>query len=549
SDGPSCLVVNPEVIRQWTQNGTPVRDLASAATSGFQNLLIHAVRPDPFHSELLRCLTGNRLQRVQEAPGSESSFEIAPDSRDVCGAFAGLSLSGVKSANDRVFGGGGGTRNLITVGGEPFFATIPVGNSTVFLLGSEDVADIDAEAEDDWLAALFSGFVPHAMALRAIFGEQSWRPARSYASVIVDDPLLRSRYGFLEFEELIQLMARHRFSTTLAFIPHNFRRSSPRVVRLFRNQSDRLSLCYHGNDHTDAEFAASDPAQLNTMIRSAEGRIAQHCATTGLRCDRIMIFPQGKFSTEAMAVLRSANFEAAVNTTPHPWRQQVRLTLRELAQPAVLRYAGFPLFLRTNSLRMQDPDIAVRLFFGIPIFIGEHHDIFEDPRCLLDAVNRINRAAPEIRWAGAGAAVRGSVLHRRDANGCLHVKAYAGTVRVEPPSDRREQIVIHWSDRGQNLGIADVWQNGEPCPSFESNGYETSVAAILEPSIAEEFSLRFRPTHRIYAAIGLRYSIRAFIRRRLSEIRDNYISRNPRLLQTARALQRCVPQFNPRLQR
>ena len=38
--------------------------------------------------------------------------------------------------------------------------------------------------------------------------------------------------------------------------------------------------------------------------------------------------------------------------------------------------------------------------------------------------------------------------------------------------------------------------------------------------------------------LGFRWSVLAFIRRRLSELRDNYLSKNQYLLKTAKALQR-----------
>lgn len=539
ADDGSCLLVNPEVIREWTGGCVPHSVAASAMTSGFQSVLIHAVRPDPFHSALIKSLTANGFEGVQLAAGSESPFNVAPDSRDVCGAFAGLSVRRPKSANDRTFSVGKGGRNFITINGEAYFAAVQVDAKSVFLLGSEDVSDLDAEVGDDWLFKSFSGFVPHAMALRYAFGEQCWRPKSSHASVIVDDPLLRESYGFLRFDRLLRLMSEHRFSTTVAFIPHNFRRSSPRAVRLFHEHKDQLSLCYHGNDHTEAEFASADPARLNTMIRNAEARIAAFGRMTELHCDRVMIFPQGKFSVQAMSALRSNNFEAAVNTVPHPWLQPLSLTLREMAQPAVQRYASFPLFLRTDCHGMQDAEIALRLFFGIPILIGEHHDIFENPESLIEAVIRINNAAPEIRWSTVGTSVRGSVLHRREAGGSLHLKAYAANAIVELPCATRERVRIHWSDSG-HPAATDVRRNGISSVPFESDQSEISISVVIEPDSEENFSIYYKDEDRVYASVGLRHSVRAFLRRRLSEVRDNYISRSPRLLETARALQKRV---------
>ena len=242
---------------------------------------------------------------------------------------------------------------------------------------------------------------------------------------------------------------------------------------------------------------------------------------------------------EAMDALNSHNFDAAVNTVPHPRQQEVRLTLREVAQPAVLRYSGFPLFLRKNSLRTQATEIAFKLFFGIPILIVEHHDIFKEPQSLIDAVSRINAAAPGIRWSSAGKAVRGSVLGRRVSGEKLQLRAYARTVRIENSFVSPEQIVIEWNYPGVPLSFEGVLRNGVPCTDFELSNSQVRVSAELQPGTSEVFSIRHRQPNATLVRMSFSYSTRAFVRRRLSEIRDNYISKSPSLLAAAKTLRRA----------
>ena len=534
----SCLVINPDVIREWTDGAAPTPGLLSSLISPFRTVLLHAVRPDSFHSALVSHLTSGCFHSVQRNRDSRAEFLVAPDSRDICEAFAGLSIGVANAAADRIFVGGNGARQLITSGDGAFFATARLESTEIFLLGSEDVADLDSEVSDSWLSDSFSRFLPHAMALRHIFGGQCWRPAHNYASVTVDDPLLRPNYGFLNFERLLRMMEEHNFTTTIAFIPHNFRRNSERVVRLFSEHADRLSLCFHGNDHTGAEFAVTDTALLHAMLYSAEQRMAAHGRMTGLPCDRVMVFPQGRFSVEAMAALRTHNFDAAVNTGAHPWQEPARLTLRELAQPALLRYAGFPLFTRRYSIHMQDAEIAFRIFFGIPLLLVEHHDIFENPQSLIDAVGRINRAAPDVRWTSAGAAVRESILCRRDDRGVLNVKAYAGTVRANNPSLSPERVSIEWSYPEHESQIESVDRNGSACPVIDADDSGVRISAVLDPRVSALFSIRYRRPDSSVVHTGFRYNTRAIVRRRLSELRDNYICKSPSLLAAAKTLRR-----------
>jgi hypothetical protein len=357
--------------------------------------------------------------------------------------------------------------------------------------------------------------------LRHVFGEECYRPSEGHACVIVDDPLLRLNYGFLNFECLLGLMRQHNFNTTIAFIPHNFKRSSPRVAKMFRNNADRLAICFHGNDHTGGELAATDTVQLNTMLHTAEERMVAHGKKTGLDCDRVMVFPQGKFSVEAMAALRSRNFDAAVNTTPHPRQQKVRLTLRELASPAVLRYGSFPLFLRKDSSRTESADIAFNLFFGRPILIVEHHQIFEDPGNLIDAIQRINAVASDIHWSNLGDAVNSSILCRRETDGTVQVRAFSRTVRIANGSKSRERFLIEWKLSHEQPSVEKVVRNGLSSEDFKIDKAGVSVPAILESGSVDTFSVVYRNAGTAISKLGFGYKACAIVRRRLSEWRDN----------------------------
>lgn len=545
AEEPGCLLINPEVIRGWTDGQLRCTERLASLVSPFRNVLIHAVRVDSFHSSLIRMLTADCVQAVLPVPEGVDAYVVAANSREICGPFSGISLGTVDRVNDRVFSHTEhGCRELITIGRQVHVAAVRLDNSEVFLVGSEDVVDLDAEAGDAWMSQSFSRLVPHAIAMRHIFRDRCWHPVQNYACVTVDDPLLCPNYGFLNYECLLRLMEKHHFSTTIAFIPHNFRRSSPRVTKLFREHSDRLSICFHGNDHTEAEFASRDPSRLTAMIRTAENRISAHGEITSVPCDRVMIFPQGRFSTEAMAALRSHNFDAAVNSNAQPQGQPARLKLRELVQPAVLCFSGFPLFLRRTGIFTQDADIAFRLFFGVPVLICEHHDAFRRPDDLIDAVGRINRLAPDINWCSAGTAVQRSVLHRVDLQGTLCVKSFSGTVQLTNQSRSQQLVQLEWAFPGFNGQSGVLEHNAHTEDVRRVDPAEARIFVVLPPGATNSFSIRCPQTSHEPASLSLRHNVRAFIRRRLSELRDNHISKHPLLLEMATAMLRRPPQ-NP----
>jgi len=537
----SCFVVNPEVMQEWLGvDGLPA-NLVACLSSHFPHLLVYGLRVGAFDTKMVAALSRGRLKGVHAIEAGSPPYEVDRNSRDICGTFSGLSFGPANSANDHVFtveGNDPALRELISIGGRPFMAAVRMEQTEILFVASEDIADLNTEVGEAPITEYFSRLVPHVMALRYAAGDECWRPCKACASIIIDDPLLRKRYGFLNFESLLHLADEYNFHTTIAFIPHNFRRNSSRTTRMFQANAARLSICFHGNDHTEREFASTDLAFLNTSLRIAEDRVNLHHQMTGLPCDRVMVFPQGNFSIEAMKALKSHNFYAAVNTVPHPAGQPVRLTIGELAQPAVLRYGGFPLFLRKPIRQTQSYDIAFNLFFGRPVLIVEHHEIFQHPERLVEIATRINSMSPEVYWSNLASVVGNSILIRRAPDGTYHVRAYSGTVRISNESGSSRRYSIEWGDYSDGASIEQVLMDGASNCGFEIDNAGHRLSVELAPGSSETFSLVHRNTCATNGKLGLRWNAQAFLRRRLSEVRDNYLSKNQRLLTTAKALQR-----------
>ena len=535
-----CLVVNPQVMKEWTEGLLPSDFLSG---SRFASLFVYGLTPDPFCEKLVRMLSNERLRSVLPIDDFNAPYNIAPNMNDVSGAFAGLSFGPTNRANDFALSVGhceDGMRTPISIGNKPFLALTRRGETEVVFLASATTIDVDEEVGNTPLVKFFSKLVPIAMALRYLFGEKCWHPGEHFASFIVDDPLLRPQYGFLDFEALRSMMMTHDFSTTIAFIPHNYRRILKSIVQMFRQNADRFGICYHGNDHVEAEFAVKDVARINAMIQMAEARMKQHEQETGLRCGRVMVFPQGRFSAEAMKGLNFANFTAAVNTEPHPAESPVSLTVREIAQPAVYRYGSFPLFLRKYVGEYSREDVAFNLFFGKPVLVVDHHSVFRHPEALVEQVSMINSVAPKIRWSNLETAVMNSNLRRRTSDGTIRIRAYSRVVRVANDSDSAERISVEWNHNAECPPIEQVLQNGIPFRSFDMDDSTIRVSAELPPYSSREFSFLYRNSYPCLKGLGVGWGVKAFIRRRLSEVRDNYISKNERALDLVQALRRQV---------
>jgi hypothetical protein len=239
------------------------------------------------------------------------------------------------------------------------------------------------------------------------------QPAPRHACIVIDDPLLRENYGFLNYRALLRLMDRHNFFTTIAFIPVNFGRTDKKIAALFRERPDRFSICVHGCDHTGGEFASTDSDYLDTKVRLATARMVEHQRRTGVPFDRVMVFPQGKFSNAAMEALRRNSYLAAVNTDPTP-----------VDGPFL---SDFPFFQRATPEKALNPPAG-------PIFVVLHHDYFKSGyEQLADLVDALNSTVRDITWKGAGDIVRS----------CLRADR-----RKESSSDIRQDAREHIDLRG-----------------------------------------------------------------------------------------------------
>lgn len=540
SDQDSFLVVNPSVMAAWFGSGPFTHALAAGLRAQFRRILVHGLRADAVSSHVISALSQDRFTAVRQID-RKAQYSVAPGSPEITEAFSGLSFGPADHANDHVLDGGGRSvdvQPLISIGPQPFMAAIQSGSSHLVFIASRDVADIDAEVGDAPLTDHFSRLVPYAMALRHAAGDQCWRPNKPHACISIDDPLLQSEYGFLNFNSLLRMAERSNFHASIAFIPHNYKRSSPDIAQLFRQNQERLSICFHGNDHTSAEFASTDESFLNTLVDVAEDRMLAHSRATGVPCDRVMVFPQGSFSTSAMKVLKSHNFYAVVNTTRAPAEQPCRLSIAEQAQPAVLRHQGFPVLIRKPIRQIGIQDIAFALFFGRPVLVVEHHDIFEHPEALAQIASTINAVEPSTQWSNLETVAKGSFLTRRVQDANYRVRAFVGALDLENDSDHARHYSIEWAGAQGAAPVHQLLIDGQACNDYEVTDAGVYLNITLAPRSTHTISLVHRAVGSENMSLGVRWHAKAFVRRRLSEFRDNYLSKNRSLLTTAQALQR-----------
>jgi hypothetical protein len=299
------------------------------------------------------------------------------------------------------------SRGSSQVDHRPFFVSAINDDCEIFLSAAPDIPDLGLTNRCD--GSRQSGHIPTQIFFRASAidhvpragsPDAHWHNDLPLASFILDDPLLRPRYGFVDYAELLRRMQLDRFCTSLAFIPWNHNRSNRAITELFATHTDCYSLCVHGCDHTWAEFGSSDAGYLRNQARQALERMERHHTRFGLKYDPVMVFPQGIFSTAAIDALKSCHYLAAVNSTPYPIDRDT-LPLRSLFDIAVTDFLQFPLFIRRAPAQIAE--LAFDLFLGRPAIIVAHHDFFSAGyEGISNLVQRLSDVEPGLTWAESG---------------------------------------------------------------------------------------------------------------------------------------------------
>ena len=114
--------------------------------------------------------------------------------------------------------------NLVSIEKKPFCVRFKHDHFEAILTTSLKVVDLDAITQPNCtLLDSFFGLAPLMIFLYASLDKHLWHNDSPAGCFIVDDPLLRTRYGCLDYRKLLDLVDRKGFSASIAFIPWNYR--------------------------------------------------------------------------------------------------------------------------------------------------------------------------------------------------------------------------------------------------------------------------------------------------------------------------------------
>jgi hypothetical protein len=397
----------------------------------------------------------------------------------------------------------------------------------VFLCSGKSIIDIESDLPDGIfdLRQHVLQAVPPVLYIKWAFAGTCWAAPEKSACLIIDDPLLKPRYGFVHYGELLSLMQRHKFSTNIAFIPWNWRRSDSRVARLFRENPEYYSISVHGCAHTRAEFGSDDSERLYGKARRALARMSQHESSTGIAHDRVMVFPQGVFSEAAMSVLKRTDLIAAVNNDTISSDKKPRaVTVADVWDTAIMAYDNFALFTRRYP-RSGIENFAFDCLLGKPIVIVVHHDSCRD-HCagLIAFIEQLNGLACPLIWRSLGELVRRSCRQRILSADVTQVEMYGKELLIENLSDRTKQFLIRRRESDPST-IMEVRVGSNPI-SWTYRGDRIHFEVELKGGEHATIRLDFHELNEAKkTAENLNYTARTMLRRYLCELRDNYLHR------------------------
>ena len=507
---------------------------SNPGVGGCGSMLVYGISDAPEHQSIAaRYGAGLAVVRVPSAPSDAPiRYRFAAAARTWAGALAGQEVVDPQPASwNHRFGLTGceraGGATILGIGDSAHLARFDASDGTAIFMwcAASTVLPSEGVPRDTDLSAYYSRVLPLLVFLQSAFGPACWHNHRHKARLIIDDCLLHPRFGFIEYEELVDSMRRANYASTVAYIPWNHRRARASTVDLFSREPERLGVCVHGCDHTGGEFATQDESSLAWRSGKALARMDRFAKATGLAVDRVMVFPRGQFSPGAMRSLREAGFLAAVNTETHPSAPADPgvVELGELLRPASTRFSGFPLLPRHYPRKAVD--FAVSLFVGRAAMVVEHHEFVKQGyREWESFVRALNNLEPDLEWRGLADIARDCFLQRRRNDGAFDVWCFCRETLWRNHLDH--PVRTHWVKHEPDQDVVcDVVHNGSSIP-FEWRDGTLHFEFTVDAGSSAAVQIRDRPNKRAARYTpSLSYQAKVFARRCLSEVLMNVQTR------------------------
>jgi hypothetical protein len=494
-------------------------------------LLISGIS-DRTRPELLKqwssgAITGCQRSAIAQATGSYAVANVSDVTRQLGGITLPLSQREMLYLNlDRDRGAQWLTQARFGSVGLPVFARSVVDGQNLFFAAENQAGDIPASSDPYRQQAVFTSIATPMIFLRYAAGERAWHTPADYANMTIDDLWLREPYGHVNYEELLQEAQRHNFHATIAFIPWNFDRSQPKMVSLFLEHPDRLSVCVHGNNHVHQEFGPLETHPLEAQtgdIKQGLARMEKFQQLTNIPYDAVMVFPHSISPQATFSELKRYNFLATANSLSVPSDAVAPSDLEFALRTATLRFADFPSLRRYSSeTDIPKAQLAIDAFLGNPMLFYVHESFFAAGK---DAFNKtadiVNQLQPDTKWSGLGDIVQHLYLEKLRDDGNFDIRAYTGTISL---SNHHQRDALFFVEKKEDFALPlKVFVDGKPYP-FRRDGTSLRLELPIQNGVTRKIEIRYGDPIKFAVVDITKNSPKITAIRLLSDFRDNFVS-------------------------
>jgi hypothetical protein len=244
-----------------------------------------------------------------------------------------------------------------------------------------------------------------------------WLEAEARASIIVDDPNLhRTDYGFIDYRNLVRHADQHNYHVSIAAIPLDMWYTNRAAAAILRNNPERISLIFHGIDHTLYELGqeCSDETAF-AILTAGLKRVERFERKSGLSVERVMTAPHGAFAEHFARAMTLLTFEGACVSLPSllNWNAQ-----RHWPADTGLSFAqavgSLPVFHRFGPAA-----IPLYSFLGHPVIVISHHQDCVGNYSQFEKWASTINGISKTRWCSVGEIARSNYYTQRSHNKLL----------------------------------------------------------------------------------------------------------------------------------
>jgi hypothetical protein len=180
-------------------------------------------------------------------------------------------------------------------------------------------------------------------------------------------------------------------------------------------------------------------------------------------------------------------------------------------------------------------EFAFDLFLGKPALLVEHHGYFKGGyEKIREFMTQLNALSPDLRWMGLGELLSQTHLERNTSPSTVECKIFTNYQVVENPTNTAKTFII-LKPEDEKVSIEEVTVDGRRYPYVIENGrmkLSVDIPAFGTSKIRISYARPLQPGGNHHRPSVMK-QVKVYLRRHLSEVRDNYISKHPRMLALA----------------